>query len=824
MSYTANQYNYATPESSLLTHESASSLAARYFILADNKLDGTYEVVSGDVGLWGTSVSNANGELPAPLTVFLDVEGPCNAFRLISNSYCYPVAFTVEFYNGEELVYSIKETANGSAYYEYLFSKEVTAPQCKVSITRISAANNIVQLCNLFNSLKGAHNENGVLSLSEASSTSLPTHFLFKDTLYVSINDRDASSILNTIDRTSDTLQAEVTDAWSLTNIHSIMKEPSRRIYGKVYITYTDPMLDSEIHIETSGGAYNSNREQVVDAINHTDNNYFNLYDNSLSNSKPLGNSHSQIGWVSDTLSDSSGMFDKETYLQLSFTSRPLTGLPVYFDNTMGAVPEDFTVSFIKENGDIETRQFLGNSSYAVMITDSTISDVVSIRITITKMSKGGYPAAILEVPISSTILYEGYGDTCRLVMIDLLEELSYRDDVEAMGGMSANEITVVLDNSTKHFYFNNPESPIATKLKRNRKIVPWLGVEMPTGEIEWYTLGTFWSYNWDVPVGKLTATVTGFDTIGLLGVTSFTEHVVQVNKSLGELIEYVLDDAKLMFDFITYSIDPALYDIIIPYAWFDASSHAAALRKISECYPMHIYCNRQGTICAAPQKLHVEDYYDVWSDSTNVIDKSYKSLHTTVPNIVNINVKNITIKDDEELVSEQMVFNVDGAFVRTLNFRHPHLHGLNIHVYIDRDATVNYSCALYSWGARVSFVGTGEVRSIRITGSALDLSNTSTITRRDQDSILANGAVARDISSDFIQELSLAEHILDRIFSLAESDKFDVDVSYRGDISLSINDSIRLLDGIAPNNRYNIKRHQLSWNGALTGSAELNT
>ena len=78
-----------------------------------------------------------------------------------------------------------------------------------------------------------------------------------------------------------------------------------------------------------------------------------------------------------------------------------------------------------------------------------------------------------------------------------------------------------------------------------------------------------------------------------------------------------------MALDFIEYDIDPSLYDIVIPYAWFEAGSHAAALRKISMCYPMHIYCDRAGRICARPQKLHLDYYYDTWKDSTNVIEKN---------------------------------------------------------------------------------------------------------------------------------------------------------------------------------------------------------
>jgi hypothetical protein len=130
----------------------------------------------------------------------------------------------------------------------------------------------------------------------------------------------------------------------------------------------------------------------------------------------------------------------------------------------------------------------------------------------------------------------------------------------------------------------------------------------------------------------------------------------------------------------------------------------------------------------------------------------------------------------------------------------------------------------VYSWGVVVNFTGAGVVRSIVCSGAALDISNTSVVSQRDANSVRLNGAVTRDISSDFVQTSSLATELIRRLLALSTYDKYDATVDYRGDIALSINDPILLLNGIAPDNRYNIKRHELFWNGALTGSAYLNT
>lgn len=907
MSYVSNQYNYATPLSSVvgLVGEQSAVADNKYFTLFDNALDGSYKPISGDVGLWGSSLSNSSGVLATPFIVTVTESTELNAFRLQGSQYVYPVDFTVTFFNGSTAVYTITEVSNSLISYVHYMDKTIRCTKYEIRITKVSRGNAAARLYNLYNpgyvkradriSLKasavGAASslqelfKYDTLRVEGVPSRDIKATAFGVDTLHVSsahtsqhhhtvgvadalrcstshtdsivntidvahdylrVKDTPRSHIHNTIDVTADRLLLKANEGTShvintlgrvvdlcpigvstqilsgLMNVHSVMKNPSRKIYGKVYITYTDPMLDSETTYVSSGDAYNSIASQVMDNEVTSDGKFFTLYDNDLTGTYVPSNENSQVGWVSKQVSNASGEFTGELpYLRIEFSARPIVRLPITFDDSHGAVAKDFTLTFVKADGSTITKSITGNTSTTVTF-DTSIANVVAIVITVSSVTKAGYPVAILEVPAMSTQLYVGYQDRSDLISIDLLEELTYDDEIEALGGISANSITVTLDNSGRDFYFNNPNSLVASSLKRNRKIVPWLGVEVVTGEIEWYTLGTFWSYSWDVPVESLIAKVIGFDTIGLLDTTRFTEHTMQVDKSLGYLIEYVLLDARKQLSFIEYDIDPSLYNIVIPYAWFKDASHTAALRRISQCYPMHIYCNREGVICAAPQKLRHDFYYDTWSDSTNVISKDYSSLYTTLPNIIKVEVKQPVTKDNEQLVDDKLLFNVADVPLRTLNFNKPYVSGLTLT--IDCDSTVSYTYNVYSWGIDIHFTGSGNVRSIKCAGTVLDVSNTSVISNQDVDSIRLNGAVTRNISSDFIQSSAHATELINRLLTLSKLDKYDVEVKYRGDISLTINDPVLLLDGIAPDNRYNIKRHELSWNGSLTGSAYLNT
>lgn len=835
MSYVANQYNHATPLSSVIGFNSKSPSVedAKYFALFNNTLNGSYRAIADSVGLWGSSLSDANGVLAEPFIVTVQENTPIGAIELLSSQYSYPVAFSIDFYLNDSLVHSARETNNTRVSYRYDLPRGMSADKYIVTITKISAANSVAMVHKILNTARVYATDTLVLGCNESCMANTTRILRSQDILRITARVDDPKQHVTVTADVKDEAAMLAIETPNLINVHALMKRPSRRIYGRVHVTYADPMLDSATNFTASSTAYNSNPSQLIDGVvNPSLTNRFTLYDNDLSGKYVVSGERSQVGWTSGTLSGENGVFNTPQTLRVEFATRPITPASIHFDSTRQCVPADFSVDFVLESGETIRKVFTNNTAASVLVNDDTIHNVVAIVVTITRASRAGIPVTVLELPFLSTIQYEGTDEFSKLISIDMLEELTYDDTVEVLGGVSANETTVVFDNSDAEFYFNNTMSAVSKQLRRNRKIVPELGVEIIPGEIEWYALGTYWSYNWNVPVGGLTASVTGFDTIGLLDTTSFRNHTVLVDKSIGELIDYILSDARKSLSFLEWNVDVGLYDVRIPYAWFEAASHTAALRKLSLAYPMHIYCDRRGRICAAPQRpnstfsalrtVRQDRVCDAWADSDTVISKEYSSLYTALPNVIRVEVRQPQLIRDEQLVNDELVFNVSAVPTRTLNFSKPYMSDLV--VTMDKDASVSYEYTVYSWGISFAFTGQGNVRSITCTGTCVDISNVSTLERRDEMNALLNGEITRDVSADFIQTSEHAAHIIDRIFELSTNDIYDVNVQYRGDIALSINDSILLVDGIAPDNKYSIRRHQLSWNGALTGNADLNT
>lgn len=594
--------------------------------------------------------------------------------------------------------------------------------------------------------------------------------------------------------------------------ISNLMKAPERRIHGRVEVTYANAIKDSAI--TTNDGAHGSSGTNLNNDTMLASGNFFKLYDNKLDGSYVVAGSGSETGWWPKTMPDSTGMYTVPQTLSLSFSQRNLYGLRVVSDTLDYPVTFDIRVTDTHGSSQVINVADHASNEYS---TDVLFRDAVKIDITIYKVSRPSRPSVIMEVPVVSSITYTD----AELIDISLLEELSYEDSLEKLGGVSANELTVNFSNEDKSFYFNNAESRIAGYLKKNRKVRAWLGIEVPdNGSILWSILGTFWTYSWDIPVGALTASMVAFDTIGLLGTQTYYNHTVYRNYSIGTLIDTVLSSAKEQFSFLTWSVEQSLYDVIIPIAWFEYASYTAALNRIASCDFVNIYCARDGSIVASRRTSGVDAPDDVWSDATNSIDKSYPTLYTAPSNYLDVYISHVSATEEEVLSLEDAGYTVRAGETRALTFSDP----VEAISSVDIDSTAAYTYEWFSWGMRITFTSDGVLNSVHVVGTALSTEAVSYIHKQNDESIEENGIISCEIKSDFIQTTEHASRLADYLYERINESIYDVEVTYRGDIALTLNNKISLPEGIAPNNLYFIKRHELYWNGALNGSARLNT
>lgn len=817
MALSINQNNYATPAGSYDTLYSANVTVQpyRFLSLADNVLDGSCHPLGPDYVWWGDSLSDDNGVLATPVEITLnELSGDLLTISLTGDTFenNYPVDFTIDTYKDGELLHTESVVGNNVACTAHQLSEVNEVDTCVITITRISKANSVAKLTNLYHPYIVVRSDTLNIGLNENGLKSDVMFIHSNDTASIAVS--EASHVINNMRRLY-RLPLKVNDTETLTNVHTRMKETTRNILGRVEITYTDPLVDGRINISSSGAAYGSAIGQASNTNTGVILKHFSLYDNKLDGTYHCIGDESEVGWWSKELSDAHGEFLTPPTLTFSFLARPLFSVTVIGDAIRNIYPVDFDI-VIMANSVRTIVPVRGNTDVTYTTDIEGIANATSITLVFYKVNKPYHPAVVVEVPLLSTVSYEGDG----LMSINMLEEVSYEDESEALGGVSANELTVVLSNEDRSFYFNNDASYVSKYLKKNRKVKAWLGVEI-AGTIEWHSLGTYWSYKWDVPIGTLTASVVAFDTLGLLNTMLFYKHKVFVDASIGYMLEYIFTDAKEQFSALEWHIEQELYDVNIPYCWFEYASHMAALKQLSLAFPLHIYCDRDGKVIAKTQRIHLDYLYDTWSEHENVISTSYPTLYTASPNLIEVSVMNTKI-ENTQVISNVPQFNVQEYPEKTLVFSGPCVGNLNVAV--ECDDTVTYSYNDYSWGIIISFRGTGNVYNITATADMISVSQNTIVTNRNDNSIALNGTIKRSIQSNFIQTPERASYIADRIASLTAQDKYDAEVQYRGDIALSIDNPIVLKESIAPVNKYNIIRHELHWDGGLSGTATLNT
>lgn len=261
------------------------------------------------------------------------------------------------------------------------------------------------------------------------------------------------------------------------------MKSDRRRVLAKVTIDYTDPFLDQSIEVAANEQANISYPQQTADSVDAATYKWASLDGSWLLDGTyhlaptPDLLSQYQFGWWGTQLAGTGGVF-ATPYPALTVTHfpRPIHTLKVVGDTARGEYPIDFEVKlYAQDNTLLHTESITGNTQVSWSKTlASPILDVARQVLTITKWSHEGRQVKIIEFFTSIRETYE----TGDLVSLRLLEEREASQGSLPVGNISANEVSLVLNNESKKFDVDNDQSPLKNLLKPNRRIRVWLGIE----------------------------------------------------------------------------------------------------------------------------------------------------------------------------------------------------------------------------------------------------------------------------------------------------------------------------------------------------------
>lgn len=583
-------------------------------------------------------------------------------------------------------------------------------------------------------------------------------------------------------------------------NIHQAFLNSYRSTLGYVQVVYYNPLLE--------------NTNTCTATSESTDSQIQNIFKDDKS------------GWISGGYSDAEGYINETIYITCS--PRILGSLDIIFAEESNIFAKELDI--VISNGTQEVQQHVVNPSdtYLTILLSEVLTNVTSINITITRLNKANSHASITYINLQYMFDYM----TNDLMGIDLLEELTYSDNDAQLGAISANEIVVYFNNETHAFDFNNTGSRISSQLKKNRKVLPYLGISALNPEtgfnmIYWIPCGVFWSHNWIVDQNSPVAQVTGFDTLGLFNNIEYTKHYVLRNVTIYRLLETILKQMQEILYDLQYWIDPTLESFNIPFVAFERTSYFNVLQSISSCYPIDIYCDRKLRIICKSQLTPVMGPMIEWRDSDIIKGTKYPTLYTDIYNVVTVNIYKVTETINDVLLEVSDELQIDTRLIQYYTFSNICTNTLEnpINITIDADNTVIIeSQEWYSWGCIITYNGTGYVHSVTITGNSATLRSVAFAQCRDEESIIEAGTNELIIDSNLIQNSGYAHTLANTILNKLNNARYYAEVENRGDFLLTLNDHLYLPDSIVPNKNYHIKEQSLYWDGALSGNTKLYT
>ena len=270
------------------------------------------------------------------------------------------------------------------------------------------------------------------------------------------------------------------------------MKADRRQVFARVGIDYTDPFMDQSIEIEVNEQANVSYPQQTVDSVDQTTHKYACLDGtwDLTTGEYHLAPSEDQLaqqqfGWWGAQFADQNGHFASPyPTLTVRHLPRPIRQLKVVGDTAREEYPVDFNIRLYGPDDTLlKTETVTGNDQVSwSKALEPQVLDVAKQVLEITKWSHEGRCAKIIEFFTSIREVY-GTGD---LMSLHLLEEREASQGSLPVGNISANEVTIALNNESKKFDIDNENSPLKNLLKPNRRIQVWLGAEDVIGE--WYT------------------------------------------------------------------------------------------------------------------------------------------------------------------------------------------------------------------------------------------------------------------------------------------------------------------------------------------------
>ena len=527
-----------------------------------------------------------------------------------------------------------------------------------------------------------------------------------------------------------------------------------------------------------------------------------------------------QVGFWSDELTDIDGLID--TTLTITSVERRISNIKIYGDSRRQEYPVDLTLVFSSDSAVLSTEYITGNTEVIIdydLVTE--LADCSRIDITVTKYSTAGTNVKVVAVLTALTKTFT----SSDIIGFSATEESEISNsNTIPTGNVSYSKLNLELANKDRQFDVNNISSPLYGAIKPNSKVDIKLGARTSSG-IELFSFFSGWTGGFTAPENGQNVTTTAYDRVQRLELTEMSPQEVQIDQTVGDLLELILNDAGLSSEFI--DIDAAFYDTnyVIPIYFIQGSDHLTELKRLSEAVTASVYSSSDVIVIESvesfAQKIDTQETYT----RSDYVDKVNTPLYDTLINTMNVNYTPYALGDLEtqyETSTEAPdTIEASGDTELTFNFSDS--------ICIDHALTFTPPTGVsivsedyYSDRAVITFNNTNATSkdlTILIEAKAYKKANTKTYSITDVDSENEYGErVLSYPDNDLIQTLGLANTLGDYLLGAYKDPFRDVTVQLTnaGNPALCLTDRIAIVDRYE-SKRYNIVSKNTSYDGGLS-------
>ena len=575
-----------------------------------------------------------------------------------------------------------------------------------------------------------------------------------------------------------------------------------RKVYGKVEIVYADEELSRDVKVAVSANSEISHPAEVYKPPYKPTVKACTMDGNStMDGTFQMMSDELVVGWWSGKLADSSGIFARKPYIELSFGMRPIVFWRVIGDEKLHQYPVDFTLQYKRNGTIVKTDMITGNTEVEVIV-NPKIADITSVRMTISKWNTPNACAKILRFFERVYETYEGKD----LLSFEVGEELC---SSEGNYNINSDSMTVSIYNEDRKF----DKGYLRTLMLLDRKLYPFIGIENG-GKIEFKPLGVFYSDEWDIPQDSQWVKCTATDRLMRLQIKTYVGFPLVENVSLYEIAEDIL--TKMGVNSTEYQITERLKDFVVEMALLPKTTGWDALQEIANAGLCKVFIDRENRIVIkceddAPVNSRIEiNPGNMFSYKSNI------SL-TDFSNSVSVDYCEISIKDDIIDVAESEIrLEPNETKMITIDY--------TSEVAYPSAASNNATVRIISFGSGVNSctcelrntTGTAQTTVITVSGNAIDI-NTRTVTVRDEESIFLYGIVEYSHpTSELVQSHEQAEYMATLLLNRMKAGEGSITAEWRGDPALEVGLAYDSIDRFGDKENLICEYNKFSYDGGL--------